>query len=642
MTKILYSSSGQIIQLGKQLGQGGEGSVFGVMGQPQAAAKIYSKIIEPPKQAKITAMARYVEANANFLHFCAWPTETLHQSVGGPVVGFLMPLVSGQEPLHHLSSPSQRKHIFPKADWAFLVRVARNIAAAVDAVHAHGHVIGDINESIFMVSPRALVTLIDCDSFQFFDGKDYFLCDVGALLYIPPELQGKSLRGLRRTFDHDAFSLAVLIFQLLFMGRHPFSGVYAGSDDMPPDEAIKRFKFAYGPNAGSRGMGLPPGAFDLDIVTPGIAALFEQAFTQAGLSAIGRPGPRQWVQALDELNSRLRVCSTEPAHLYLGSRSQCPWCEAERSRGFVAFLASVLDSGYGADVDVEEIWAHILAVASPGPVPIPSWNFKLSPSPLPSEVRSAKLGSTMKRLAAAALMLTGLLGDHGYGWLAFVGFFLLVFSGVDLSAEENRRRQAVKDARSAWEMMQKDWQEKAGEGRFLELRARLGKIRDQLMQLNASRDQDVQRLQATLRDQQLRRFLERFNIRDAGIAGIGPIRSATLASFGIETAADVDPHAIPHIKGFGTVLTQALLQWRRRLEAGFVFDSRRGVDPQDIAAVNHKYSALRRKLEVELSAGIGLLEQEGRQALQMRQTMLPQMERAFRALEQARADQAAL
>ncbi len=38
---------------------------------------------------------------------------------------------------------------------------------------------------------------------------------------------------------------AVMAFQLLFMGRHPFVGGFLGGSDMPIEKAIEEFRFAY-------------------------------------------------------------------------------------------------------------------------------------------------------------------------------------------------------------------------------------------------------------------------------------------------------------------------------------------------------------------------------------------------------------
>ena len=71
------------------------------------------------------------------------------------------------------------KAAFPDASWAFLVRTARNLAAAFDVVHRHGHVIGDVNQGNVVVSRKATVRLIDCDSFQVTHLGHTYPCRVG-------------------------------------------------------------------------------------------------------------------------------------------------------------------------------------------------------------------------------------------------------------------------------------------------------------------------------------------------------------------------------------------------------------------------------------------------------------------------------
>src|SRR5262249_25538768 len=61
-------------------------------------------------------------------------------------------------------------------------------------------------------------------------------------------------------------------------------------------------------------------------------------------------------------------------------------------------------------------------------------------------------------------------------------------------------------------------------------------------------------------------------ISDAGIHGIGPGRTAVLASFGIETALDIDKNRIMQLKGFKEKWTDRLLEWRQEIESQFGFD----------------------------------------------------------------------
>ena len=117
---------------------------------------------------------------------------------------------------------------------------------------------GDVNEKNVFVSPQAMVRLIDCDSYQINAGGQTYLCEVGVPLYTPPELQGQSFRGVVRTHNHDRFGLAVLIFHLLFVGRHPFAGRPLTKGELPPDKAIKEFRFAYSRAAAQLQIAPPP------------------------------------------------------------------------------------------------------------------------------------------------------------------------------------------------------------------------------------------------------------------------------------------------------------------------------------------------------------------------------------------------
>ena len=224
MGRTVYTSSGTPIELGRELGKGGEGSVFEIPALKDQVAKVYHKAPDPKKQAKLGYMA--ATADAKLLSYVAWPQETLHERRGGPVVGILMPRVSGKAPIHMVYSPAHRRQDYPKVAWDFLLYVARNVAASFEAVHSHGHVLGDVNQNSFMVGRDSKVVLIDSDSFQVDARGTLHLCEVGVSHFTPPELQSlRSFAGFTRTASHDNFGLALLIFHVLFGGRHPFSGV---------------------------------------------------------------------------------------------------------------------------------------------------------------------------------------------------------------------------------------------------------------------------------------------------------------------------------------------------------------------------------------------------------------------------------
>ena len=153
----------------------------------------------------------------------AFPDEIVNRK-SGEFAGFMMRLVEGFRAIHELYGIKSRKIHYIGADYRFLVRAAANTARAIGQVHASPCVIGDLNHSGILVARNATVALIDADSFQFQANSTLYPCLVGVPDFTPPELHGASLNGVIRTKIHDCFGLAVAIFQLLFMGRHPYAG----------------------------------------------------------------------------------------------------------------------------------------------------------------------------------------------------------------------------------------------------------------------------------------------------------------------------------------------------------------------------------------------------------------------------------
>ena len=179
-----FDSRGRRIPLGKKIGSGGEGNVFEIVSSSQRfVAKSIINRSDEQKQEKLRVMVR--GCNDTLKEISAWPVDLIHNGAGGPVCGFVMPRVSDCEPVHKVYGPTHRKQSFPEADWKFLVRAAKNLAAAFDAIHFYGYVIGDVNEGNILVDKHACVTLIDCDSFQVKTSADVYCCEVGVAQFTP-------------------------------------------------------------------------------------------------------------------------------------------------------------------------------------------------------------------------------------------------------------------------------------------------------------------------------------------------------------------------------------------------------------------------------------------------------------------------
>ena len=142
MKPTLYTATGECVTPGRELGKGGEGAVYDIEEFADSVAKIYHTPPPALKQDKLAFMA--ATADAQLLNYVAWPQATLHGGRGGKVIGFMMPKVSGKEPIHMIYSPAHRRQSYPHCAWDFLLYVARNIASSFATVHEHGHVVGEL------------------------------------------------------------------------------------------------------------------------------------------------------------------------------------------------------------------------------------------------------------------------------------------------------------------------------------------------------------------------------------------------------------------------------------------------------------------------------------------------------------------
>jgi serine/threonine protein kinase len=262
----------------------------------------------------------------------AWPVDLLLPTNSSQqIVGFLMRRVTEMYPIHEFYNPSSRRKKSPSFHYLYLYRTARNLASAVSALHAKGYVIGDVNESNILISTSALVTLVDTDSFQVDDPQHGVVhrCLVGKPEFTPPELQSQSFDQVVRVPEHDLFGLAVLIFQLLMEGTHPFDGKFQGSGEPPAKEKrIAEGHFVYGTR--SVPYSPKPGAPPFDILPSTLQQLFVRCFEKGYNNPQVRPEPQTWVTALKEAENALITCSQNKQHLYGSHLRACPWCDRKK------------------------------------------------------------------------------------------------------------------------------------------------------------------------------------------------------------------------------------------------------------------------------------------------------------------------
>jgi DNA-binding helix-hairpin-helix protein with protein kinase domain len=637
----IYDSQGRLLPFGRRIGRGGEGEVYELAQDPKLVAKVYHKPVPKERAEKIRAMVRL--KTEPLTQVAAWPVDTCHYRPGAEVSGLVMPKVSGHEEIHNLYSPKNRLSSFPAANWQFLIRSAANLARAFAVVHDHGHLVGDVNHGNVLVSHQATVRLIDCDSFQVRGTDGYpFLCEVGVSTHVPPELQGGSLRVLR-TEDHDGFGLAVVIFQILFMGRHPYSGHYLGPGDMPIEKAIREHRFAYGVTASSRQMRQPPNTLDLAAASQPVAALFERAFSPQAAQGAPRPRARDWVTALETVKTT--KCSRNAAHLYLAGLAVCPWCDLEARSGTV-FFYFVSVQAPGTVFSLAAVWTRISATPGPGALPAIPTPAAYLVQPSAGTLEAAKQKKGRYAVAALAVLAGVALGFYLGGCSAALVFAVSIALATGLAAYKSPKhqeaQQRLKDVQEQLRRLGDLWPLQAGDGPFRIKLAELETLRKEYLDLSSLRTRKLAALEADRRSTQMERFLDQYRIDRARISGISHGRTATLQSYGIETAADIQKRDILQIPGFGPVLTDTLMRWRQSIELKFVFDPSKGIDPADIAAVDRSIAVRKDHIERKLLAGAAELEKLRHQISIRRQALFQQLEAAAKVVAQAEADFKAL
>lgn len=637
--KKYVATDGTPLVLGKELGRGGEGSVFAVPGHPEVVAKIYHKPLDPIHQSKIRVMVGQSDSVLN--QYVAWPRQTLHAAAGGPVLGFTMSKMANREAAHAVYSPAHRKQEKPGRKWDFLLLAARNSAAAVNAVHSRGHVIGDVNQNGVLIGDDGKAALIDSDSFQIRSQGRVFRCRVGVPEFTPPELQGvSSFDAIDRTANHDNFGLAVLIFHMLLGGRHPFAGVPLRPDvgnEMSQD--IRAFRYADGRDNQVRGLTPPPRTVPVSLLPDSIADMMFRAFTEHGVRN-GRPTAAQWVKALDGVRGSVKACPRNASHRYPG-RGRCPWCELD-AQGVVHFAIPVPKtvSSVPTKFDIDKLWRAIEQVAPPSLPAMPNpHTIQCAPTPKPAKVPSKGTIAGLRWLVALGALATAF-GVSSMWWIGllvgFVGLSVVSALADPLTKERARRKQVHESAKSAYEALERQY--KIASGVYARRRSELAELKSRYAKIDTQEAAELAELRSKVRDRLRARYLQNCFIDRASISGIGPQRKSSLRSFGIETAYDVERWRVRQVPGFGETYTQSMLDWRASCERRFVFNPSDPSIKADEAALKARFASERAAIQRSLVAGAQRLQLDREQSLQQARRLMPGLNAAAETVAQTLAD----
>ena len=138
-------------------------------------------------------------------------------------------------------------------------------------------------------------------------------------------------------------SPAILIFQMLMEGYHPYHGT--GSRVKGYGSPERRMKAGMFPWIGSDPALTPPrGAPLFDILPARIRELFEEEFCEKNqdLSLFNPEALVRWFEIFDQILGSLVCCTRDPDHWFIPGLSGCPWCNRSGRSGDATIRAEPL------------------------------------------------------------------------------------------------------------------------------------------------------------------------------------------------------------------------------------------------------------------------------------------------------------
>ncbi|MFT3806316.1 hypothetical protein [Arenimonas sp.] len=331
---MVWTGDGRQLKLDALLKSGGAGSVYRLQGSAGEVAKIYHAHVDHAHyERKIEAMLKLSprlpdlsDGGRSYVQI-AWPEATLRDKQG-KFLGFLMPAVDvrATSELECILQERQARSLNLPTGLGAKITLAANLSAVIAELHAQRHYVVDLKPVNLRFYPQSLyMAMLDCDGFSIQGQGERFAAPQITPDYLAPEFQIKALTPAGEE-QQDRFALAVVVFQLLNFGLHPYSG-RPMSDALATDipGRIRQRAYAYGlranayqqPNLSSGHQAMP-----MDLRT-----LFDRAF--AGADA-GRPAASEWRSLLtsyaQRTNQRLILCKRDAEHQHYAGQT-CAACE---------------------------------------------------------------------------------------------------------------------------------------------------------------------------------------------------------------------------------------------------------------------------------------------------------------------------
>lgn len=277
------------VTLGKLLGEGGEGRVYEVLGQPNRVIKVLdAEHRTEHRQAKI----KLLTSRPLIAKGIGFPVATI-SNTDGAFVGYSMPRASGKELQATVMRPARFRATYPDWTKGDLVDVCISFLEKVSYLHSLNILLGDINPKNLMVNANKDVWIIDADSWQL----EGYPCPVGTPMFTAPTMNGEYADRLR-TPEEELFAVAVMLFMILITGQHPYNR--AGTDgDITRLIEEKIFPYQLGER---KGADQPEGQWKYmwSHLHPRVKTMFWHTFHGDGDRYDKRPTADDWLRIFQE------------------------------------------------------------------------------------------------------------------------------------------------------------------------------------------------------------------------------------------------------------------------------------------------------------------------------------------------------
>lgn len=594
----------KVYRVGKSIGRGGEGEVFEVLNEKDLLLKVYHEVPSKPKEEKLQRMVEVWRPEID--RYAAWPSDVCVNVRGQRAL--IIRKLTGCVALHRVFTPMDRKRFFPDKGYNFLIHIAYNLSVALAGLHNQGIVIGDINESNILVDKNGLVYFIDCDSFQLSVNGSLYPCEVGVPRYTAPEiLREQSFRDIRRTPNSDNFSLAVLVFQLLFLGKHPFSGAPVDDSQVNSEEdAILQKEFPYSKTKASKKLKPPKGALPIDALPIKLSGYFHVAFE----AETERPVATAWAAELKDLLNGLKICSSTKIHIYPSSLLSCPWCGISKQYGITYFLDDSLVAREQENTDIDSFINGFKIEQLKVIIPSQAANVVKTISKDFDTRLKRKTTRLNQILVVSSLVFLVLILLSPLFSIGVVSCIFLLYrnpGSMRLKQEIEAKRQNIVKINACLSRVENDNHSISEVKLFNDINNRVASLITSYMNLNNERQKKEQSVEEIIYNEQLRCFLCSFDIKNATIPNFGEHRKRLLINNAITTAADIPKLRKTKIDGIGPSLQGDILGWYNQVKTRFNYKRDINLINREIGLIRLANTTSKSKLKQEILSEAGRL-----------------------------------